>query len=146
MSEQRGRSKEQIRFREMRRVVPLLVLLMVGATVVATNSGAADCGRVWVETPIRPIGPDSTVTGNAENYRTMATTSQREQIRYVFNWGDGSGPDSTDLNSSGDTVCVLKMWTSAGKFPVSARAISSKGRISDWSETLHVRVYAGRDR
>jgi hypothetical protein len=81
----------------MRRIVPLLVLLLVGATVIATNSGAEDCGRVGVTVPIRPIGPDSTVVGNAENYRTTATTYEREQVKYVFNWGDGGLPETTAL-------------------------------------------------
>jgi hypothetical protein len=147
MSEQPERKTEAIRLREMRRIVPLLVLYLVGATTIATNSGAADCGYQPVSVPIRPIGPDSTWVNSADTYRTMATTTWKGQVKFVFNWGKGNSPETTDLFGSGETASVAKTWTSAGVFSVSALAISSKEQLSrQWSETLHVRVYPGTDR
>ncbi len=145
MSKQPGRKTESVRLREMRRIVPLLVLYLVGATYVAMTSGAVDCGsNHLVSAPIGPFGPDSTWLGNTETYRTVALSARERNLRYVFAWGDGNH-DTTGYYPSGDTASASKTWSSVGKFSVFVKAIDVDGFRSPWSEGLQVHVYPDTD-
>jgi hypothetical protein len=129
----------------MLRILPLLALYLVGATVIAMSSGAADCGQHWIFAPTRPIGPDSTWLGNTETYRTISNTPGGSNLRYIFDWSDGSD-DTTDLYPSGDTASATKTWTSVGVFTVKALAEDTSGHLSiTWSDGLSVHVYPDTD-
>jgi hypothetical protein len=130
-----------VRFQEMRRIVPLLALYLVGATYVAMSSGAADCGWRPVNVPIMPIGPDWPELGNTVAYRTFSTPAYGSQLRYVFYWGDESKCDTTDWYPNGDTASATKTWTSEGGFKVKALTMNDKGEVSAWSDGLTVHVY-----
>lgn len=100
----------------------------------------------YVSVPIKPYGVGVSYKYATATYATMSTDRGGNQIRYVFDWGDGEF-DTTGLHNSGDTACVEHTWLSEGTFKVRALATNSKGRSSPhWSDELTVIIGANSRR
>lgn len=89
--------------------------------------------------PIMPWGNVSGIPGINYSYFTSAIDPDENQVRYIFDWGDGTnsiiGPvDSGTISSSSHK------WIKGGTYQVKANAIDSKGSTSRWSEPLNVTI------
>jgi hypothetical protein len=89
--------------------------------------------------PTPPSGPTSGVSGTSYSYSTSATDPDGDQVKYTFDWGDGT-KNVTSLVSSGTSVSAFHKWSKAGIFLVKANAADSRGASSQWSTSLPVTI------
>jgi outer membrane protein assembly factor BamB len=112
--------------------------------VIALFMVASSCQKKPT-TPIKPLGNAQSYNYSTETYRTVSTDPGKNQIKYVFDWGDGT-VDTTDLfggdPANPDTASALHTWLAEGSRVVKAMAINAKGAKSGWSDGLTVTVGA----
>ena len=85
--------------------------------------------------PSIPSGPISGNTGTSYSYTTMATDPDGDQVKYTFDWGDGT-KSTTNLVNSGKSASTYHKWTTLGTYQVKAMATDSKGAFSGWSSPM----------
>jgi uncharacterized repeat protein (TIGR01451 family) len=90
-------------------------------------------------TPNIPSGPSSGYTGTSYSYSTSATDPDDDQVKYTFDWGDGT-TSVTSLVNSGTVASASHTWTKAGTYQVKANATDSKGATSGYSSSLTITV------
>ena len=88
-------------------------------------------------TPSTPSGPSSGNTGTSYSYSTSATDPDVDQVKYTFDWDDGTTSE-TGLVNSGTTVSRSHSWGSAGTYYVRVKATDSEGAPSGWSASKSV--------
>ena len=89
--------------------------------------------------PSIPSGPISGNTGTSYSYSTSATAPDGDQVKYTFDWGDGT-TSTTDLVNSGTSANASHSWSTAGTYQVKAMATDSKSATSGWSNPLAVSI------
>lgn len=90
-------------------------------------------------TPSVPSGPGSGYGGTSYSYSTSSTDPDGDDIKYTFDWGDGTSSETT-LVGSGMSTSASHSWKRIGTYYVRARAVDSKGTSSGWSSSLIVRI------
>ena len=90
--------------------------------------------------PDMPVGGTSFVAGETSEYETSSIDPEDDKIRYIFDWGDGSGFSYSDFIGSGETCVVSHSWTAKGEHELRVKARDTFGQESDWSESLLVTV------
>lgn|SRR5574337_1113173 len=93
-------------------------------------------------TPGTPTGPTSGSPGVSNTYSVSTTDPDGNQIRYTFDWGDGT-TTTTALANSGTTVTAAHSWGAAGSYSVQVMATDALGASSGWSAALSVVITAG---
>jgi hypothetical protein len=88
-------------------------------------------------TPDQPSGVSSGQTGTSYIYRTSATDPDDDQIKYIFDWGDGV-QNQTDYTDSDFSVSASHSWADPGTYTVRIKAVDSEGMESGWSDRLTV--------
>jgi len=114
----------------------------------AVNAGEYDAfiavfAKAPPNTPSKPSGPILGKRGISCRYSTSAVDPDEDQIRYTFNWGDGT-TSTTGLVNSGTEAIAYHKWTKAGTFQVKAKATDSEGAASGYSSSLEVKISGGR--
>ena len=89
--------------------------------------------------PSKPTGPTSGTSKRSYPYLTSATDPDRDQVKYTYDWGDGT-TFTTVLVKSGTTASVSHSWSQAGTYQVRTMATDSKGGFSGWSSSLTVKI------
>jgi hypothetical protein len=89
--------------------------------------------------PSIPSGPISGNTGTSYSYSTLATAPDGDQVKYTFDWGDGT-TSTTDLVNSGTSASASHSWSTARTYQVKAMATDNKSLTSGWSNTLVVSI------
>ncbi len=90
-------------------------------------------------TPSVPSGPVSGYAWVPYRYSTSATDPNGDQVKYTFNWGDGT-TSTTNLTNSGTSASATHTWSAAGTYQVKAMATDSKGATSGWSSVVTVTI------
>ena len=93
-------------------------------------------------TPSVPYGPTTGSPGISYSYTTKATDPDGDQIRYTFDWGDGTA-STTCLIRPDSTIRVYHKWTvSSGSktFDIRVRSMDEHGMTSSWSDPLSVTI------
>jgi len=90
-------------------------------------------------TPSPPLGVESGYVGAAYFYTTSASDPDGDQVKYTFDWGDGT-TNTTDLAESGATAGMSHIWSRAGIYQIKARAIDSKDATSGWSAVKSIEI------
>jgi len=90
--------------------------------------------------PEMPTGDSTVEAGEMGEYTSRATDPGNNNIRYIFNWGDGSESSTSDFVSSGDEITMSHQWNTEGSFDVRVQAQNVYGAVSDWSESITVTV------
>jgi hypothetical protein len=91
--------------------------------------------------PIMPSGPTSGRSLTTYKYATSATDPDRDHVRYVFDWGDGTTSwKGLNLIDSGISESIFHKWIKAGTYQVKAMAMDDKGAFSGWSNPLVVYI------
>ena len=89
------------------------------------------------------LGPTSGASGTAYSYSTKATDPDGDQVKYTFDWGDGT-TSTTSLVNSGTAASASHTWTVASgstkTFSVRAKATDNSGTVSSWSSPLSVTI------
>lgn len=82
--------------------------------------------------PSTPSGPISGYHGFEYTYSTSTTDPDGDQIKYYFDWGDGTG-DWTGWYNSGETGSKSQIWSAPGSYEVKAKAKDIFEAESGWS-------------
>jgi hypothetical protein len=93
------------------------------------------------DTPATPAGPSSGVTGTEYTYSTAATDPEANNVKCVFDWGDGTNT-TTPPQASGSTFSAKHIWGIPGTYLVKALAIDEKNDSSGWSGGRSVAITA----
>jgi S-layer protein (TIGR01567 family) len=111
----------------------IISVIMVAVVVALIYSNASP------EIPSMPIGPASGDIITTYSYSTSSTDKNGDNIKYLFDWGDGTTTE-TDYYSSGSTASALHSWSSPGTYNIKAMAIDSKDAASGWSNSFSVNI------
>ncbi len=90
-------------------------------------------------TPAAPTGTVSGIIGTSYKFAIATASPDQNQIRYIFDWGDGTTSE-TGFVKSGKLASVSHVWDDAGIYWVKARALDSNGASSSWSKPLIVTI------
>ncbi|MFB3765141.1 MAG: PKD domain-containing protein [Methanotrichaceae archaeon] len=86
-----------------------------------------------------PSGPCSGREKTAYTYTTSAVDPNGDQIKYTFDWGDGT-ISVTNLIGSGRSANATHSWDKTGDYQIKTKAIDSKGASSEWSELQTIKI------
>lgn len=90
--------------------------------------------------PSIPLGPGIGHTGIFYNFSTSATDRDGLQLKYTFDWGDGSTSESGFVNS-GTNIISSHSWNNpSGTYEIKAKATNVNGAISPWSASKNIAV------
>jgi hypothetical protein len=92
--------------------------------------------------PQMPNIPAGTLLGvplATYNFSTQAIDIDGDQVRYAFDWDDGT-TSITDFVDSGTPINAHHVWVDAGTYHVKANATDRRGASSGWSESLIVNI------
>lgn len=83
--------------------------------------------------PTSPSGPSTGYRNQSLTYSTQTSDPEGDNIRYLFDWGDGS-TDWTNFVSSNVPVSMAHEWTNLGSFQIKVKAQDIYGYDSAWSQ------------
>ena len=95
--------------------------------------------------PLALSGPTFVEMGVEYGYVVSTTDSDGDQIRYRFDWGDGTLSDWSELVDSGVTASLYHSWMDIDTYQVRAIAQDEHGLNSSWSALLNVTVSGVND-
>jgi len=84
-----------------------------------------------------PSGSVHGYAGASYSYSTYAKDPDGDQIRYIFDWGDGAVSE-TEFMDSGRSASQSHVWEGEGEYSVRAMAADSRDGESGWSPPLVV--------
>jgi len=90
-------------------------------------------------TPSTPTGSTPVPSSYAHEYSTSTTDPDGNQVYYMWNWG-GEISDWIGPYDSGIPVTESHTWNHYGVYEVKVRAKDTYNDVSDWSNSLSVRV------
>lgn len=91
--------------------------------------------------PSTPVGPNNGDRNILYSYTTSTTDPDNDQIKYIFDWGDGTPQTITTLTPSGQTVTVQHSWKIAGAYQIKVQAEDEHGLKSIyWSDPLTITI------
>jgi hypothetical protein len=92
------------------------------------------------EPPLKPTieGPKTGNAGETYTYNVTTTDPDRNQVEYLFDWGDDTFSDWLGPVDSGETFSVTKTWEKKGTYEVRVKARDENGYESEWSRTHFV--------
>jgi outer membrane protein assembly factor BamB len=108
-------------------------LLFVSATFLFIIS----CGGQKPEIPT-VTGPLVMIPAVSDTFSTVTTDPNGDNIRYRFDWGNGTITDWSEALASGSTYKTTFAYTNRGQYYVKAQAKDQTGKASDWSESHKV--------
>jgi hypothetical protein len=91
------------------------------------------------EAPMNIFGPNSGYVEIAHSYFTLAKDIDSDQVRYTFDWGDGSTSE-TDPVDSGSVERSSHAWTNAGTYRIKCITTDSRNVSSEWSRPFNVSI------
>jgi len=91
--------------------------------------------------PNCPSGPSTGYAEASYSYSIFAEDTDDNQIRYTFDWGDGTASE-TEFVKSGEITVQSHAWAEPGEYHVRVKATDDKGATSRWSELLIVTILA----
>jgi len=89
--------------------------------------------------PTTPSGPRTGHHGKSYTYSTRSTDPEGDQIKYYFDWGDGTG-DWTSYVSSGQSKSKSHTWNSPGTYEIKTKAKDEHGEESGMSNGYTVSI------
>lgn len=92
------------------------------------------------ETPVEPSGSIFVEPGVEYSYSVSTYDIDGDQIKYRFNWGDGTFSEWTGLVSSNNSILMSHSWSSVASYYVRVIAQDESGTNSSWSSFLEVIV------
>ncbi len=97
------------------------------------------------DTPSRPSGDTTGYAGTSYSYSANTNDPNGDNVRYEFDWGDGTPHTLTELHPSGENVTASHYWSSSGTYSVEVRAQDCPPyeAWSNWSLSLQVTINTG---
>ncbi|MEM3443450.1 MAG: PQQ-binding-like beta-propeller repeat protein [Candidatus Nanoarchaeia archaeon] len=103
------------------------------------KSALSPCLEMRINSPPRIpklIGPDIGTFGETYEYMANTTDPDGDQIKYEFDWGDGTTTSLTSFVDSGTSQNMSHTFNLRGQFCVRARAIDNNSLMSAWSPCI----------
>ena len=97
------------------------------------------------DSPLALSGPTFVEMGVEYGYAGSTTDPDGDQIRYRFDWGDGTLSDWSELADSGMAASLYHSWTDVDTYQVRAIAQDEQGLNGSWSALLNVTVSGVND-
>ncbi len=93
--------------------------------------------------PSTPSGPNSGFTDTSYTYSTLASAINPDgnQVKYIFDWGDGTTSETKFLDS-GIFASESHGWSKPGNYTVKTKAIDRSNAASEWSDGLDVTIFS----
>ncbi|MGC9308950.1 MAG: PKD domain-containing protein [Thermoplasmatota archaeon] len=119
--------------------------------IVTDNDGATDSdvtvanipgGNRPPTTPSRPSGPTTGNVWYSYLYTSYATDPDGDNIKYLFDWGDGSTTWTT-YYASGEPASLPHSWDYQGAYNIRVKARDTHGAESNWSAPLPIAMPLG---
>jgi hypothetical protein len=85
-------------------------------------------------------GPTSGYIDTSYQFTASSTDAHGHNIRYTFDWGDGTSQTVTDYYPSGATANASHSWSSEYIFSVTVRAQCDNGAWSSWSSPHNIEI------
>ncbi len=92
------------------------------------------------ETPIKPSGPTFVEMGVEYVYSSSTYDIDGDQIRYKFDWGDGTYSDWSEFTISNISISMSHSWNLISTFEVKVMAQDENNTNSSWSPSLEIVV------
>ncbi len=90
--------------------------------------------------PSRPTGTLSGLINVQYTYTSSATDPDGDPIQFQFDWGDGTASNWIGPMPSGSQVSANKTWSKTGTFKVRVVAKDDHGKVSEWSDSIAVKI------
>ena len=98
------------------------------------------------EKPSKPIGESEGKVGEIYSFESSAVDPDGDQVKYLWDWGDGNYSGWLGPYDSGDVVEADYSWEYHGVYSIRVKAIDSSFRESDWSDPLTITVKKSKDK
>ena len=85
-------------------------------------------------------GPTTGYSSTSYQFSTSSIDSYGHNIKYRFDWGDGSPYTETGWYSNGATAYASHSWSSNGLYSVRVQARCSNGAWGSWSNLHYVNI------
>ncbi|MDG6228370.1 MAG: C1 family peptidase [Candidatus Thermoplasmatota archaeon] len=93
--------------------------------------------------PIKPNAPSGTEIGEPGviySYSSTASDPEEDDIKYLFDWGDGTDSGWIGPVGSAETITVNHSWDTKGTYTVRVKVKDIYGLESEWSDPLKIRM------
>jgi hypothetical protein len=91
-------------------------------------------------TPDKPYGPTFGIINTIYSFSQSTIDPDDDRIRYRFDWGDGSFSEWSNLIEQGFSFSNNHSWDVIGTYYVKIIAEDSKGKASEWSQSLEIEI------
>ncbi len=88
--------------------------------------------------PATPSGQSSGKVGEEYTFNGSTTDPENNDIYYRWYWGDDSYSEWLGLYHSGQECEGIHSWDEEGNFEVRIQAKDTNGKLSEWSDPLHI--------
>ena len=86
----------------------------------------------------QPNGPSVVLPSVSDTFSAIATDPDGDNVKYRFDWGDGTISEWSDLFPSGAVHKTTYAYSSQNYYNIKCQAKDEKGKSSDWSIPFHV--------
>ena len=91
--------------------------------------------------PGKPTGRTDGIVGKSYTFSTSAIDQDGDQVRYGWDWGDGTAIEWSPLGNSGWTDSRSHTYSSPGTYTIRVKAKDERGMESrDWSEGIWIDI------
>jgi len=90
--------------------------------------------------PSAPIGAEIGEPGVTYHYSSTASDHEQDDLKYIFDWGDGTDSGWFGPVGSGETVSVNHSWDTKGTYTVRVKVKDVYGLESEWSDPLKIHM------
>jgi outer membrane protein assembly factor BamB len=100
------------------------------------------CGNKPPKVPV-VSGPAEAYQWSAPTFSFSTTDPNKDDVRYIIDWGDETPVETTSEYASGETAYVSHQYIKAQTFQVKAKAMDVKGNIQEtWSSPFSITILA----
>lgn len=92
------------------------------------------------ENPLPPNGPVSIERNVEYSYTAVSTDTDRDQLRYRFDWGDGNISEWSALVPINSSISLSHHWEVTATYEVRVQTQDEHGANSSWSDPIQVTV------
>jgi hypothetical protein len=88
--------------------------------------------------PNEPTGPDSGKIRTKQLYYTYTTDPEKDELFYLWDWGDGTDSEWLGPYKSGVTCYASHTWKTKDNYNIKVKAKDIYGKESAWSDPLPI--------
>ena len=118
-----------------------IVLILVCLAISSNLLSAIGTANQPPDVPSQPSGAEEAIVGESNNYTTITTDPDNDQVQYGWTWDNDNIVDEWTPNiPSGVEVSTPHIWTTRGISNIRVKARDNHAAESDFSNSLKVRI------